>query len=49
MEINYADAEGRPVLTETPALAHEKRQDFVVMMATLTDPARVAVRVDLHR
>ena len=38
---------GRPVLAETPALAHEKRQDFVVMMATLMDPARVAVRVDL--
>ncbi|MEX0307363.1 MAG: M17 family metallopeptidase [Ruegeria sp.] len=47
VEINNTDAEGRLVLADALALAHEAEPDLVISMATLTGAARVAVGVDL--
>ena len=47
VEINNTDAEGRLVLADALALAHEGQADLVVSMATLTGAARVAVGADL--
>ncbi len=47
VEINNTDAEGRLVLADALALAHEGDPDLVISIATLTGAARVAVGVDL--
>lgn len=47
VEINNTDAEGRLVLADALALAHEGEPDLIISMATLTGAARVAVGADL--
>ncbi len=47
VEINNTDAEGRLVLADALALAHEGGPNLVISMATLTGAARVALGPDL--
>ncbi|SDX37265.1 leucyl aminopeptidase [Ruegeria halocynthiae] len=47
VEINNTDAEGRLVLADALALAHEGAPDLLISMATLTGAARVALGPDL--
>lgn len=47
VEINNTDAEGRLVLADALALAHEGAPNLLISMATLTGAARVALGPDL--
>jgi len=47
VEVNNTDAEGRLILADALALAHETPTDAIISMATLTGAARVAVGPDL--
>ncbi len=47
VEINNTDAEGRLVLADALALAHEGAPNLLISMATLTGAARVALGADL--